>query len=130
MGVCMPTESQLYDAALRVLVRRKLDDGRLPLDLTKTIAVDHGSGNICLACDQTISIEQIEYQAFGPRYGPALRLHWGCHVVWQLECIERIGKQWRSRRNETLGQPKDGSEGGDPDGSLERSFYGACLTPC
>jgi hypothetical protein len=62
----MPTESQLYDAALRVLVRRKLDDGRLPLDLTKTIAVSNGSGNICLACDQTITVEQIEYQAFGP----------------------------------------------------------------
>jgi hypothetical protein len=126
----MPTESQLYDAALRLLVRRKLDDGRLPLDLTKTIAVGNGSGNSCLACDQTITAEQVEYQAFGPRYGPALRLHWGCHVVWQLECIERMRKQWRSRRNETLGEPKDGSEGGDPDGNLERSFYGACITPC
>ena len=130
MGVCMPTESQLYDAALRVLVRRKLDDGRLPLDLTKTIAVGNGSGNTCPACDQTIAVEQVEYQAFGPRYGPALRLHWGCHVVWQLECIERMHKQGRSRRNETLGQPKDRSEAGDPDGNLERSFYGACITPC
>ena len=126
----MPTESQLYDAALRVLVRRKLDDGRLPLDLTKNDCRKPWIGNICLACDQTITVEQVEYQAFGPRYGPALRLHWGCHVVWQLECIERMRKQWRSRRNETLGQPEDGAEGGDPDSNLERSFYGACITPC
>jgi hypothetical protein len=126
----MPTESQLHDAALRTLVRRKLDDGRLPLDLTKTIAVGTGSGNICLACDQTITVEQVKYQAFGPKYGPALRLHWGCHVVWQLECIQRMRTQWRGSRNETLGQPRDRSDGMDPDGNLERSFYGACITRC
>jgi len=126
----MPTEAQLYDAALRVLVRRKLDDGRLPLDLTRTISVGNGSGNTCLACDQTITVEQVEYQAFGPRYGPALRLHWGCHVVWQLECIERMRRQWGSSRKEARGKPNDGSEGVDPDGNLERSFYDACLTPC
>jgi hypothetical protein len=39
-------------------------------------------------------------------------------------------KQWRSRRNETPGQPKGRSEGGGPDGNLERSFQGACVTPC
>jgi hypothetical protein len=125
----MPTESQLHDAALRSLVRRKLDDGRLPLDLTKTIAVGTGSGNICLACDQAITVEQVEYQAFGPKYGPALRLHWGCHVIWQLECIERMRNQWRGRRNETPKAPKDGSGRADPESNLKRSFYGACLVP-
>jgi hypothetical protein len=26
-------------------------------------------------------------------YGMAIRLHWGCHVLWQLECIERMRPQ-------------------------------------
>jgi hypothetical protein len=42
-----------------------------------------------MACGQKITAEQIEYTAFGPKYGAALRLHWGCHVLWQLECVKR-----------------------------------------
>jgi len=40
-----------------------------------------------------ITTEQIEYDAFGPHYGAPLRLHWGCHVLWQLECVERARQQ-------------------------------------
>ncbi|MBV8144720.1 MAG: hypothetical protein JO184_06910 [Gammaproteobacteria bacterium] len=86
----MPTESQLNDGALRAYIRRKIEDGLLPLTLSKTIAIGAGSGGDCPACDQPITVEQIEYQAFGPRYGAAVRLHWGCHVLWQLECVERL----------------------------------------
>ena len=85
----MPTESQLRDTALRALILQRMDEGRLPLILTKTIGVGHGSGTECVACGQVIATEQIEYQAFGPNYGAALRLHWGCHVLWQLECLKR-----------------------------------------
>ena len=87
--LAMPTESQLSDTALRTFIAQRLDEGRLPLVLTKTIGVGFGSGAECLACGQTITTEQIEYQAFGPKYGAALRLHWGCHVLWQLECVKR-----------------------------------------
>ena len=85
----MPTESQLRDAALRASIGQRIDEGRLPLILTKTIGVGFGSGIECIACGQVIETEQIEYQAFGPNYGAALRLHWGCHVLWQLECVRR-----------------------------------------
>ena len=118
----MPTESQLQDAALRAFIRQRLEDGLLPLTLSKTIAIGYGSGNKCLACDQPVTIEQIEYQAFGPRYGAALCLHWGCHVLWQLECVARIRKQRPGSREDTLGLPKDKSGGQDSDGSLERRF--------
>lgn len=89
-GARVPTESQLHDAALRVFIRQRLEDGLLPLLLTKTIAVHWGAGGECAACGQTITDGQIEYQAFGPHYGVPLRLHWGCHVLWQLECVAQI----------------------------------------
>lgn len=89
----MPTESQLRDAALRTFIEQRMNEGRLPLILTKTISVAAGSGTECAACGQTITTGQIEYQAFGPKYGAALRLHWGCHVLWQLECVKRTRRQ-------------------------------------
>ena len=90
----MPTEFQLRDPALRAFIRHRIDEGRLPLILTKTISVGFGSGGECVACGKMITTEQIEYQAFGPHYGAALRLHWGCHVLWQLECVERTRQKY------------------------------------
>ena len=89
----MPTESQLRDTALRAFIGQRIDGGRLPLILTKTIGVSFGSGIECVACGETITPDQIEYRAFGPQYGAALRLHWGCHVLWQLECVKRMRGQ-------------------------------------
>ena len=89
----MATQPQMDDAGLNALIRRRIDDGLLPQVLSKTISVGLGSGSNCLACDQTIECEQVEYQVFGPRYGKALRLHWGCHILWQLECIDRMRRQ-------------------------------------
>ena len=88
-AIAMQTEFQLRDPALRALIARRIDEGRLPLILTKTIGVGFGAGGQCDACGQVITTEQIEYHAFGPNYGAPLRLHWACHVLWQLECVER-----------------------------------------
>jgi hypothetical protein len=85
----MPTESQLRDATLRTLIRERIGAGHLPLMLSRTISVGFGSGLDCLGCRQPIEREHIEYHAFGVSYGTAVRLHWGCHVLWQLECVER-----------------------------------------
>jgi len=89
----MAAESQTDDSGLSVLIRQRIDDGLLPQILSKTISVGLGSGGKCVACDQAIASEQVEYQVFGPRYGKALRLHWGCHILWQLECIDRMRRQ-------------------------------------
>src|ERR1700748_2829070 len=78
-GARMPTESQLRDPALRASIARKIDRGELPLIVTKTIGVGFGAGAECVACGQKVTAGQIEYTAFGPKYGAALRLHWGCH---------------------------------------------------
>ena len=89
----MPTESQLRDAVLRALIRQRIDAGELPLMLSKTISIGFGSGLACLGCRQPIEREHLEYHAFGVSYGTAVRLHWGCHVLWQLECVERTRLQ-------------------------------------
>lgn len=120
----MPTESQLQDAALRAGISRRLDEGQLPLVLTKTISVGFGSGAECLACGQIISGEQIEYQAFGPRYGAALRLHWGCHVLWQLECVDRMRQQRGNTQKDPQGKQKGHAEGNDPAGDEKLWFCG------
>jgi len=61
--------------------------------LSKTISIGFGSGLDCLGCRQPIEREHLEYHAFGVSYATAVRLHWGCHVLWQLECVERTRLQ-------------------------------------
>ena len=91
----MPTESQLRDAGLRLRIRERIEDGRLPAMIPKAILAGYGEGNLCLACDQPITPTQIEYevdyQADGLRR--RLRLHLGCHVVWQIECHKSISER-------------------------------------
>jgi hypothetical protein len=89
----MPTECQQRDVALRAWIRARIDAGKFPLVLSRTISVGFGSGLECLGCRRPIEREHIEYHAFGVSYGTAIRLHWGCHVLWQLECIERMRPQ-------------------------------------
>jgi hypothetical protein len=112
----MPTESQLRDVALRALIRARIEAGKLPLVLSRTISVGFGSGLECMGCRQPIGREHIEYHAFGVSYGTAIRLHWGCHILWQLECIERTRPQAsvhprsspQERQGEAQGQPSRG----------------------
>jgi hypothetical protein len=85
----MPTESQLRDTALRLRVRHLIDNARLPVMLPRQISAGYGSGHICDACDQPIIRTQIEYEVEDYREGRRLRFHFGCHVVWQLECARQ-----------------------------------------
>ena len=82
----MPTELQLQDAALRKSVRRRIDDGQLPSSVPNHIQAGYGSGDVCVACDQSISAAQVEYEVEDGRNGRLLSFHFGCYVVWQLEC--------------------------------------------
>lgn len=82
----MPTESQLRDAALRLHVRQRIASGQLPTCVPNRIEAGYGSGHVCVACDQLISHAHIEYEIQDERDGSQLRFHFGCYVVWQLEC--------------------------------------------
>ena len=82
----MPTESQLRDTALRLRVRERIENGRLPMMVPTLIEAGYGSGEVCVACDQPITSTQVEYELADCRDGRLLCFHLGCHVVWQIEC--------------------------------------------
>lgn len=82
----MPTESQLQDTALRLHIRQRVESARLPCVMPKHIAAGYGSGHACVACDQPITDIQIEYEVQDDRDRSRLSFHFGCYVVWQLEC--------------------------------------------
>ena len=82
----MVTASSPRYTALRLLVRRHLENGRLPLMQPRQIAAGYGSGRACAACDHPITTTQVEYEVDDYRDGARLRFHIGCHVAWRLEC--------------------------------------------
>ena len=72
--------------ALTEKVRDKLDAGVLPHDdPLKLWAGGIGSGKPCTACEKPILPSQTEYEIEYYDDRPAIRLHVGCHTVWEAE---------------------------------------------
>jgi hypothetical protein len=86
----MRTESQLHNKALRSRICQLIDEGELPAIIAKRIQAGYGSGLQCHACGRLITPEQLEYESLVPK---ALRLHLECHLLWQIECVERARKR-------------------------------------
>jgi hypothetical protein len=87
----MPTESHLRDAAVRLRVRELIKNGRLPVSLVAQIDTGYGSGCVCAACDSPITSRQVQFEV--DCLDHRLRLHIGCHVVWQIECWRPVLRQ-------------------------------------
>lgn len=71
--------------SLAEMVRDKLDVGTLPVDDPVKMWSGRGTGLPCTACEQAILRVQIEYE---PQYDdgrPLIRLHIGCHGLWEAE---------------------------------------------
>jgi len=68
---------------LRLLIRRKIQDGRLPLSVTK-VQGSPSAGAKCEACEATLSLEQLllEVTTLNRRH---VQLHVLCHQVWDEE---------------------------------------------
>lgn len=103
----MPTESQLRDGELRARIRQRIDDGRLPVMLPRRINAGYGSGHTCRACDQPITRDEVEYEVDDYRDGSPLSFHLGCHVIWQIECVQKTKQQ----RPDVPGAPADSAVG-------------------
>jgi hypothetical protein len=82
----MPTESLLRDTALRLRVRQLIENGELPVMVPEQIDAGYGSGRACVACSRPITSTQVEYEIEDYRNSHPLTFHFGCHVLWRLEC--------------------------------------------
>jgi hypothetical protein len=65
------------------LVRKKVNAGVLPLDAPVKTWICLGSGRLCAACGKAIHFTEYEPQYTGNR--AAVRLHVGCHALWEAE---------------------------------------------
>jgi hypothetical protein len=78
--------------AIRLLIRRKLSDARLPQDLPRVVG-DPGSGQACVGCDLPIQADHYAIQGIGD--AKAVQLHAGCFYYWDVE-RKRPGREWAS----------------------------------
>ncbi len=130
--------------ALRLRVRKLIEEGRLPVMLPKAIFASYGEGNLCHACDQPITPAQIEYGVDHDINGSpfSLRLHprLPCEPAIRTsqtvfgdtttaasvlpaskarQCLPS-GGQWRTLAAVLICLPKTRSPGRGPDPSRDR----------
>lgn len=82
----MPSESRIRDTELQLRIAQLIGNGNLPRWMPARIGVDHGDGNVCVACDRHIAKDDIEYEIHDDRTGRHLNFHLDCCAVWQREC--------------------------------------------
>jgi hypothetical protein len=74
---------------LRTVIRRKLDDGGLPLDRPDKLSMRYGSRAPCNACGDTLHPGQAEYDLIYASDRPTYRLHLGCAGLWEAMRLMR-----------------------------------------
>jgi hypothetical protein len=84
----MPENMQFDEHELRLEVRRRIADRRLPSEPQLYLWAGAGDGQICSLCDRAIDSQQIEYEVqFTASPEVVHRFHRICHQAWELECI-------------------------------------------
>jgi hypothetical protein len=79
--------------ALRTLIRRKLQDGRLPLDSVTRAWGSPSDGETCDACDTVLSKDQIVLEGITHRRR-SVQFHVTCFQLWEAErCALRAGSE-------------------------------------
>lgn len=73
--------------AIRLLIRQKLQDGRLPHDRATRFWARPGAEQMCDACESPIAKDQMAVEGFALRIGDSkpLQVHAGCYQVWDAE---------------------------------------------
>jgi hypothetical protein len=78
----------MHRQMLQNVIRRKLDNGRLPKNAPIKLEVHRGTGAMCDACGGRIRAIEIEHE-FHYRDGHVFQLHFDCAGVWLALCRER-----------------------------------------
>jgi hypothetical protein len=72
--------------AIRLTIRRKLENGRLPLERAARVFGRSPAGEACDGCDLTIGTGQLAMDALVRKPGKrAVRLHLRCFEIWTQE---------------------------------------------
>lgn len=77
--------------AIRLLVRKKLQDGRLPKTRAERFWARAGAEEMCDACESPISKDHMAVEGFAPRMTDLkpLRVHASCYQIWDAERLAR-----------------------------------------
>ena len=72
--------------ALRLLIQRKVRDGRLPHDTITKVWSSPSAGETCRACDTILSMDQLVMEGTTLTTGRrALQFHVQCFQIWDSE---------------------------------------------
>lgn len=97
------------ETALRLLARRKVENGALPRAAPESAFAGKGSGLPCSLCEQPITPDEYELEyADGGRDVP--RFHLRCQEIWRLALAE-----WRTRITSRADTRQDGGRIADQD---------------
>jgi hypothetical protein len=87
------TEPTFDENALREVVRRRINEGRLPCRRQDHTWAGKGTGLDCMVCELPITSLQVEYELqFGGEASgggvTVVRMHRPCFSAWESECSE------------------------------------------
>lgn len=86
---------------IRLIIRRKLENGRLPLEKAARVLGRSASGEACDGCDMTIGIGQLAMDALARTPGSkAIQLHLRCFEIWTQErrLVSPLSGAWPAPR--------------------------------
>jgi len=72
------------DEGLRLLIRAKLVDGRLPPERMARVWARPANGETCVACETAITRAQLVMESVADREPPT-QFHTRCFALWQAE---------------------------------------------
>jgi hypothetical protein len=75
----------LDEEALRILIRAKLQDGRLPRNRPPRVYGGPGDGEICDACGTVVLMAQMLIESPDLQDGTVTKLHASCFQIWDSE---------------------------------------------
>ena len=75
------------DEAIRILIRKKVKDGRLPHDSLSRFWGGPADGEVCDGCDKPITKQQLVLEGVGSTRGDKqpIQFHVTCFQIWEVE---------------------------------------------
>jgi len=79
----LPERPHMDQEGLRLLIQRKLRDGRLPHDRVTQVWGSPSDGETCAACDTVLTMAELVME--GTTHGRNLQFHVRCFQLWDDE---------------------------------------------